>query len=90
MIRIDTNLQIPIVVTTDKSGACDIFVPDFKMTIHGSDYVEAQAEAILKASAIYYYNLERNVKWELKETYDSATKHLKKKNSFVTFMGLTT
>lgn len=90
MISVDPNLQIPIVVTTAKSGKCDIFIPDFQMTVHGFDYVDAQANAILKASAVYYYNMERNVAMELKETYMSAQKHCKKKNSFVTFMQLTT
>lgn len=90
MITVDKNLQVPIVVTTAKSGKCDIFIPDFQITVHGFDYVDAQANAILKASAIYYYNMERNIQCELKETYASSQAYCTKRNSFVTFMQLTT
>ena len=90
MVHIDTELQIPIVVTKEKSGRCRIYVPDLKITIHGEDYIEAQAEAILKASAIYYYNAERNVHIPLEETYQSSQRFVERKDSFVTFMGLTT
>ncbi|MCM1218624.1 MAG: hypothetical protein NC548_29395 [Lachnospiraceae bacterium] len=90
MVKIDNDLQIPVVVSQAKSGKCDIYIPDMKITIHGEDFLEAWAEGVQKASAIYYYNVERNVKLVLKETYDSCHKYLGRGNCFVTFMPLTT
>lgn len=89
MLHIKQDLQIPVVVTQDKSGTCDIYVPDLEVTIHGKDYVDAVASAILKCSAIYYYNLERNLKFKFSTTYVQAEKMCKHKNSFATYIGLT-
>lgn len=88
MLKINSDLQIPVVVTP-KAG-CNIYIPDFKMTVHGENYVEAFADAIFKASAIYYYNLERNLKFQLNTTYEAAEQMCTEKGSFVTFICLTT
>ena len=88
MIRLNCDLQIPVVVTTGKDK-CDIFVPDFDMTIHGRDFVEAMANTILKASSVYYYNLERNITFNLNTTYQEAEALCKGRNSFATFATLT-
>ena len=82
------DIQIPVVVTTDKSG-CDIFVPDLSITIHGIDFVDAMSNAILKSSAIYYYNLDRNLRFKLITTYEQAEAMCKKRNQFATYVNLT-
>ena len=51
MIKLNCDLQIPVVVTKNKTR-CDIYVPDFNMTVHGKYFVEAMASTILKASSI--------------------------------------
>lgn len=81
------DIQVPVVVTNDKHH-CDIYVPDFGLTIHGIDFVDAFSNAILKVSAIYYYNLDRNLQFEMKYTYQDA-ENLCKKNQFATYIGLT-
>lgn len=86
-MRISSELQIPVIIDHD-SKHCDIYIPDFEITIHGHDYVDAISNAIFKASAIYYYNLERNLKFELKTTYQMAEAMCKKKSSFATYIGL--
>lgn len=91
IIRLDKDLQLPAVVTFigDK---CDIDVPDLGITIHGQDYVEAMAKAILNVSAIYYYNHERNIKMSLTKTYAEVEKMAcaRHDGSFATYVGLTT
>lgn len=89
MIRIDENLQVVVVVVTQGKQGCSFYIPDFNVTVHGIDLLEAQANAITYASAIYYYNVERNVEFKLDATYESAHKHCKTKKSFVTFIPLT-
>ena len=88
MIKLNCDLQIPVVVTTNKTR-CDIYVPDFNITIHGKDFVEAMASTILKASSIYYYNLERNIAFDLNTTYAEAEALCKGRNTFATFATLT-
>ena len=82
------NIQIPVVITHD-TNYCDIFIPDLHMTIHGIDYIDALANAHLHASAIYFYNIERNVKLDLKTTYADAERMCKRNGSFATFISLT-
>ena len=82
------SIQIPVVITHD-ANHCDIFIPDLSMTIHGQDYVDAISNATLKASAIYYYNLERNLRFELTTTYADAEKLCDAKGSFATYIALT-
>ena len=86
-MKINSDLQIPVVIYHDKER-CDVYIPDFEITIHGRDYVDAISNAILKASAIYYYNLERNLRFELKTTYTMAERMCTKKGSFATYIGL--
>lgn len=89
MFQFKKNIQVPVVVTTYKGGKCDIYIPDLNMTVHGIDYVDAQANAILKCSAIYYYNLERNVKFSFDTTYADAEKMCINDNQFATFVSIT-
>jgi len=87
--RIRKDFQIPVVITHTKHK-CDIYVPDFEVTIHGDDYVDAISNAIMKISAIYYYNLERNLTINLTTTYADAEKLCNnKRNSFATYIALT-
>lgn len=81
------DIQVPVVVTTP-GNRCDIYVPDLEMTIHGSDYVEAFANATLKASAVYFYNLERNLKFDLKTKFTQASNLADKVNGFATYIKL--
>ena len=50
-LHVNSDLLIPVLVTKSKKH-CDIYIPDLDITIHGSDYVDAISNAILKASAI--------------------------------------
>ena len=88
-ITIKKDLQIPVVIQHTKT-MCEVYIPDFSMTVHGTDYVDASADATMKASAVYYYNLERNLRLELKTTYTEAEAMCKAKGSFATFICLTT
>ena len=86
-MKISSELQIPVIIDHDRMH-CDVYIPDFDITVHGKDYVDAISNAILKASAIYYYNLERNLRFDLKTTYAMAEKMCKTKTSFATYIGL--
>ena len=88
IFRINEDLQLPVVVKTQKKGSVNIYIPDLEITIHGADLVSALAEAILKSSAIYYYNIERNVRFEFKTTFAQCEKLCTGKD-FATFIGLT-
>ena len=88
MITCRDDIQIPGIVTNEKDN-CSIYIPDFKITIHGSDFVEALANAVLSASAIYYYNLDRNLRLKLDTTYQDADAMCTKNNQFATFVTLT-
>lgn len=92
MILVRGDLQIPVIVDPKNDGA-DVYIPDLEMTIHGSDFCDCLAKASLRASAIYYYNKERNIKVELTCTYEDAQRVCTEKydkDAFVTFVCLTT
>jgi hypothetical protein len=83
------DIQIPVIITHDKKH-CDIYIPDMDITVHGHDYVDTLSNAIMKASAIYYYNLERDLKLVLNTTYAQAEKLCAtRKGSFTSYIGLT-
>lgn len=84
---LDYDLQIPVIITK-KDKKCDLFIPDLDITVHGHDYVDTLANSILKASAIYFYNLERNLKFELTTTFVEASEMCDDKDSFVTYITL--
>ena len=88
-LHVNSDLLIPVLVTKSKKH-CDIYIPDLDITIHGSDYVDAISNAILKASAIYYYNLDRNLRFEFKYTYADVERLCKSRGQFATFINLTT
>ncbi len=81
------DVQLAVVVEHD-SKHCDVYIPDLKITVHGDDYTDALANSMLKASAIYYYNLERNLKFDLKTSFKEASSMCKKSNQFVTYINL--
>lgn len=82
------EIQIPIIIKPGKTQ-CDIYIPDLDMTVHGTDYVDAIANASMKASAVYFYNLERNIALEFKHTYASVEELAKKnKRWFATYIAL--
>ncbi len=85
--RVPRDVQIPVVITHD-SRKCDVYIPDLNMTVHGDDYVDAIANAILKASAVYFYNLERNVKFELNTTFGQASSMCRDSSQFATYIAL--
>lgn len=90
-IRFDKNLQVPAIVTMTKVG-CSVDVPDLNITIHGRDYLEALANAMLNVSAIYYYSHEHNLSMNLSKTYQEveAMAFARNDGSFATYLGLTT
>lgn len=81
------DLRIPVIVKATGKN-CDVFIPDLSMTIHGSDFVEAMANASLKASAIYFYNFEKNIEFKLSTEYDQAVSMCTEPNQFVTYICL--
>lgn len=87
MISTKTNIQIPVVVIPTKTE-CTVFIPDLNVTIHGRDIVEALALSISYASAIYFYNVERNIKLPMDTTYEQAEEKCPSRKSFVTYIGL--
>lgn len=91
VIRLDKNLQVPAIVTMS-GDKCDIHVPDLKITVHGQDYVEAMANAMLNVSAIYYYNHDRNIPIQLTKTYAEVEREAcnRRNGSFATYLSLTT
>ena len=88
-LHVNSDLIVPVLVTK-RLKHCDIFIPDLDITIHGSDYVDAISNAILKASAIYYYNLDRNLKFEFSHSYADVERMCKSRGQFATFINLTT
>lgn len=86
-LHVENNLAIPVLITK-KRNSCDIYIPDLAITVHGEDYVDAIANAILKASAIYYYNLDRNLQFKLTHTYADVEAMCRHKQ-FATFINLT-
>lgn len=88
-LHLSGDLNIPVLVTKTRTE-CNIYIPDLEITIHGRDYVEAISNAILKASAIYYYNLDRNLKFEFSTTYADVDKMCKHRGQFATYINLTT
>lgn len=80
------DIQIPVVIMHTKMY-CDIYIPDMEITIHGRDYVDTISNAIMKASAIYYYNLERNIQIQFTTTYQQA-ESMCKRGAFASYIGL--
>lgn len=70
----ENKVIIPIVVIEHKHSGFEIYSPDFDMSVYGKDYITAIASATHKMSAIYFYNLERNYKFELNSTLEDAEK----------------
>lgn len=83
----DEQVQVPVIIT-HKRKSCDIYIPDFEITVHGKDYVDTLASAIMTTSAVYYYNLERNLKMSLTTRFEDAEKLCTHASSFVSFIGL--
>lgn len=92
MIKARDDIQIPVIVEQQKTGRVDIFIPDLGLTIHGTDFVDGLAKASLRGSAIYYYNLERNLPIQLTTTYEEAQKICEENysnNAFVAYVCFT-
>lgn len=87
----DTNnenvKQIPVIIRS-VGKACDVVIPDFNITVHGKDFIEAFATAASTVAAIYYYNLDRNVEIQLNTTYAEVERKCSAKNEFPTFLPL--
>lgn len=84
----DKSIIIPVLVSNDKT--CDIYVPDMNITIHGQDFVDAYANVIINASAIYYYNRDRNVDVQFKTTYSDVEALCCKRGQFATVINIAT
>lgn len=84
----NNELHVVCIITQTKQS-CDVYVPDFKITAHGIDFVEALANAILSTSAIYFYNRDKNVTIKLKTSFEDAEKMCENKNQFATVLTLT-
>lgn len=84
MLKFSNDIQVPVVCTQNNDGTAEVFVPDLNMKCYGEDFTDALASTILKVSAIYYYNKERNIDLKFRTTYEDAMA-ICGKNSFVTF-----
>lgn len=81
------SIEIPVVVTQLKDGY-SVFVPDLSMKVYGYDYIDAMSSAILKASAVYFYNLERDLHFDLKTKFAEAEQMCTDGHSYATFIAL--
>ena len=89
MVVGNTDIQVPVMVDfNDEEGKCDITIPDMNMTIHGTSYTAAVADAVLKMSAYYYYCADRNIKLTFTHTYESVAAMCDDATEFVTFLGI--
>ena len=86
-MKVNNEIQIPVIATPTKK-ACEVLIPDLNLKVEGRDLVEALALSISYVSAIYYYNIEHNCKFDLNTTYEQAESMCKSKHSFVTYIGL--
>lgn len=88
MVEQTVDLQIPVRVKQipDKEK-CDIYIPDLNMTVHGTTYTNAMAEAVLKTTAYYYYCKDRNHKLKFENTYETVAATCSG-TSFVTFISI--
>lgn len=78
--------QIPVIVSpTD--DACDVYLPDMRVTVHGDSYTDAMAQSSIVASAIYYYGLEHNVPVNFSTTKEMLD-DMCSEQSFSTFLEL--
>ena len=89
MVTWDKETRVPVIIQTGK-GSVDITIPDLEMTVHGTDYLSAIALAVLRSSAVYYYNLEHNLPTTLNHSYAEVERMaLKKgKGAFATLLRL--
>ena len=89
MVTWDHTIRIPVIVKAKKKGY-DVFVPDLNMTVHGNDFISATANAVLKCTAIYYYNLQHNLPFSLDIPYVEVEKMALKegKGCFATLVSL--
>lgn len=85
---VDQDVILPVVVRTGKKKHVSIYSPDLHTTVHGTDYNSAWADAAIKFGAIYYYALERNVKYTIHSDLTECDKLCKTKGDFPTYMTL--
>ena len=88
MVEVTSDLQVPVRVTQmPEKKRCDVYIPDLNMTIHGTTYTNAMAEAVLKMTAYYYYCKDRNHELTFSNTYESVA-DMCDDTDFVTFIGI--
>lgn len=85
------DIQLPIVITRGfgKNSGVSIYSPDLNIETRGTDIVDAMSKAQQCFSAMYYYNLSKNIELNLTCTYEDASREAKgKKRSFASFVPL--
>lgn len=89
MVSWDNNLRIPVIVRTLKERY-EITVPDLEMTVWGRDFISATANAVLKCTATYYYNLQHNLPFPEMTPYAKVEEQALKegKGCFATLLSL--
>ena len=88
MKEIDEDVKLPVVVRTSKKNIVSIYSPDLRVTVHGPDYNSAWADAAIKLGAMYYYALERNIRYNVEKDLSKCNALCKRSGDFPTYMTL--
>lgn len=91
MLSSNKDIQLPVVIRNGPRNNRGTFIysPDLKLEVKGTDLVDAMSRAVQHFSAVYFYNLSKNVQIELSCTYEKACEHAKKdRRAFASFVPL--
>ena len=81
--------HVPVVVTPQRDGSVDLYIPDMEVTIHGKNYVDVYAKTVMVMTSYSYFCVERNIDFSFKADYSEVEAALTKKRrnkSFATFI----
>ena len=84
------TLNVVVIAEDRHSEGFSIKIPDLNIIALGRDFNTAMLTAKQTATAVYYYNLDRDVKIDFNTTYNEAESKLAKDTQFVTFLGIAT
>lgn len=80
--------HVPVTVKLNKDTSCDIFIPDFHVTVHGHDYIDAMANAACLVNAVVYFNEEHNITTPLDTSYDDVQRLCENDDRFPSYIRL--
>ena len=85
---ITPEAHVPIAVKLKKDTTCDIYIPDFHVTVHGQDYIAAMANAACLVNAVCYFNEEHNITTPLNTTYEEMQEMCANDDRFPSYIRL--